>query len=167
MLGCDNDTTANEGVEVEAPPLSITSKLRDLVETAPSEEGKTRMRKMTRIGGMMVQDHFSLSHPSSHVAFAEDEAMIFVDNLEQVTFEKKKDNDFVVAKQSTVASPGIMLLRLVYTILAFLMAGFVFVFCIQIVLFLFLGLAIESGEISFALLKNFHSSTLIFSLIHY
>lgn len=117
-----------------------------LPETAPfAEEGRTRLRKMTVIGDMQVQDHFSLANPSSHVAFAEDEAMVFVDNLEQITLEKQKGNDFVIAKQASVASPGIMLLRVAYTIVAFLTAGFVFVFCIQLVLFLFLGLAIESG----------------------
>ena len=83
--------------------------------------------------------------------------MILVDNLEQTTLEKKKDSNLIVVKQASVASPGIMLLRLAYTLVAFMVAGFVFVFCIQIALFLFLGLAIESGA-------YWHSLTSFFSL---
>ncbi len=149
MMNMFRLTDTSEGMEMQAEPdESVNKGLRDLVETKPiaDSNGGVKMRKMTRIGDMTIQDHFTLSNPSSHVMFADDEAMVFVDNLEQITLEKKKDNGYIVAKQGTIGSPGIMMLRLAYTLIAFLMAGFVFVFCIQIVLFLFLGLAIESGK---------------------
>ena len=105
-----------------------------------------RPRRVNRIGNINVRDHFSLSNPSSTVAFADDEAIVFVDNLEQVTLHKDNEKEYLTAKQATVSSPGLLLTRSFYTVVALLMTGFVFIFCIQIVLFLFLGLAIESGK---------------------
>jgi hypothetical protein len=96
-------------------------------------------------GETKVQDHFSLSNPSSVVRFATTESIILVDNLEQITLEKKAGSDYITAKQATVSSPGLILMRSAYTLMAFLISGFVFVCCTQFVLFLFLGLAIESG----------------------
>ena len=103
-------------------------------------------RRVNRIDNINVKDHFSLSNPSSTVAFADDEAIVFVDNLEQVALHKSKKSGYITAKQATVSSPGLNFIRFLYTLVALLMTGFVFIFCIQIVLFLFLGLAIESGK---------------------
>ncbi len=71
--------------------------------------------------------------------------VIFVDNLEQVVLEKKADNDYVTVSQTSVSSPALIFLRAVGTLVAALMAGFLFVFCVQLILFLFLGLTIQSG----------------------
>ncbi len=98
------------------------------------------------VGKMKVRDHFSLSNPTSAVTFAENESLLFVDNLEQVVLEKKAGDDYITAKQATVSSPGLILLRSIYTLVATLVSGLLFVFCVQLVLFLFLGVAIESGE---------------------
>ena len=137
---------AEEGVEVSAEDsTAIDPGLRSFV----SDNGgtKTSPRKISHIGNMKVQDHFSLSNPSSSVNFGEDEALIFFHNNSQTTLEKKRGSDVIIAKQADLGSAGLIFTRFVYTLVAFLMAGFVFIFCIQIVLFLFLGLAIESGEL--------------------
>ncbi len=104
------------------------------------------LRFSSTLGGMPVKDHFSLSNPTSTITFADDEALVLVDNMEQVAIEKKAGTNYFVAKQATVSSPGLVFSRFAYSLVAVLMAGFVFIFCIQIVLFLFLGLAIESGK---------------------
>ena len=134
--------------------ISSSVKTSESTETrnieTPSRSNLTRRdhgyKNVTQLGNMCVKDHFSLTNPSSTVAFADEEVIIFVSDLEQLTIEKKKENDYITAKQATVASPGLIFTRILKALVAFLMAGLVFVCCIQIVLFLFLGLAIESGK---------------------
>jgi hypothetical protein len=142
----DNDNThADTGAE-----LGVGSQLRGLFNRkggkSESGEGNPEPVQINRIGGIMVKDHFSLTNPSSIVSFADDEQIVFVDNLEQVVLEKRADQDYFTAKQATVSSPGLVFTRFAYTLVAILMSGILFVFCIQIILFLFLGLAIESGR---------------------
>lgn len=144
----------DDGVEVSATSVketTIDDGLRTLVidssssKDAALEQGIMKRREAKQIGHLTVKDHFSLHNPSSTVTFSGDETLVFVDNFEQVTLNKNKDSNVIVAKQAAVSSPGLLFTRFAYTVVAFLMAGLVFVFCIQIVLFLFLGLAIESG----------------------
>ncbi len=115
----------------------------------PSPEAETSVTHYNSLGDFTVKDHFSLSNPTSAVRFVDDETLIFTDNVEQVTLEKKKGENFITAKQATVSSPGLMGLRLAYTLVTVFMTGLLFVFCVQLVLFLFLGLAIESGKLKF------------------
>lgn len=133
-------------VSTSEPPSSPVE------EAAPIEEGdegsSSNPKQYTSLGTLTVKDHFSLSNPSSLVRFVDEETLIFTDNTEQVTLEKKKGEDFITAKQATVSSPGMMALRLAYTLITVFMTGILLVFCIQLVLFLFLGLAIESGMTS-------------------
>jgi hypothetical protein len=120
-----------------------------VVGVAVELRGIQRMRKskhLTQIGNMKVKEHFSLTHPSSTVTFAEDQMLVFVDNLEQVVLEKKSGTDYLTAKQATFTTPGLFLTRVAYTMVALLMTGFLFVFCIQILLFLFLGLLRDGGK---------------------
>lgn len=153
----------SEGVEAEEV-VSLGSALRRLMtreEPKPMKEEEQpkvdpeynairtvdgNVRFSSTIGGFTVKDHFSLSNPTSTVTFADDEALVLVDNMEQVAIEKKAGTNYFVAKQATVSSPGLIFTRFAYSLIAVLMAGIVFIFCIQIVLFLFLGLAIESGK---------------------
>lgn len=51
-----------------------------------------RPRRVNRVGGINVKDHFSLSNPSSTVAFADNETLVFVDNFEQVSLQKEKNS---------------------------------------------------------------------------
>lgn len=137
---------AGDNTEIQMEASDNTEVSEDIKSPASIERAVKHRRVSTRMGNTAVRDHFSLSNPSSNVAFAEDEAILFVDNLEQVVLEKKTGDDHITAKQATVSSPGLVFLRSVYTLVATLMSGLLFVFCIQLVLFLFLGVAIESGE---------------------
>lgn len=108
--------------------------------------GVTKFGSVTKFGNVVFNDHPSLSNPSSHVTFREEEAVVFVQNFEQISLEKKKNEHFFTVKQTSLASPGILMLRAAYTLVSFLMAGFLFIFSLNIVLFLFMGLVIESGK---------------------
>ena len=141
-----NTVLVDDAADSQITTLSAIEPAAIEMKTASSLERAVKHRKLTRLGKMTMRDHFSLSNPSSTVAFAEDESILLVDNLEQVVLEKKKDEDHITAKQATVSSAGLMLLRSVYTLVATLVSGLLFIFCIQLVLFLFLGLAIESGK---------------------
>lgn len=63
--------------------------------------------------------------------------------MEQLVLEKRGDE--ILARRMQEDFPGLVFAHGLYTTIAILMAGFMFVFCIQLLLFLFLGLAIDSG----------------------
>jgi len=91
------------------------------------------------------QDHFSLAYPSSYLKFRDREIRIYSTPFSQTIFEKKLNSSMVQVKEVADTSIGLFFLRAWYTLISLLMSGFLFVFCIQLLLFLFLGLAIESG----------------------
>jgi hypothetical protein len=97
-----------------------------------------------KLGNLNVNDHFTLSNPSSTITFKDQQNIIFQVGQSQIVLEKGLD-DVVTAKEIVEESPGYFLLRAAYTVIAFLLSGFLFVFCVQLMLFLFLGLAIKSG----------------------
>ena len=129
-----------------------------LIDTTLDADSGVHRRKnygsIVRLGNVDIRDHPSLTNPSSHVIFGEDETIVIVDNFEQFTLEKKKNDSFLTAKQASLASPGILILRSAYTLIAFVLAGFILAFCLNIVLFLFLGLAIQSGKQLILFAKN-------------
>lgn len=93
--------------------------------------------------GLKVRDHFSLHAPVSAVKFDQAQTYIFATQMDQLVLEKRGDE--ILARRIQEDSPGYVFARGSYSIIAFLMAGFLFVFCIQLLLFLILGLAIEYG----------------------
>ena len=96
------------------------------------------------IGSYQVKDHFSLNAPSSSVKFKDVECHIFSDGTDQLILEK--DQDTITAKKVSDATPGLFFIRLFYSLVASLMAGFLLIFSIQVVLFLFLGVLKSSGN---------------------
>ena len=96
------------------------------------------------IGHYQIKDHFSLSNPSSTVKFKDVECHIFSDGTEQLILEK--DEDTITAKKVSEATPGLFFIRLFYSIVSSFMAGFLFIFSIQVILFLFLGVLQSSGN---------------------
>ena len=92
-----------------------------------------------------VQEHFTLSNPASTINLGEKEAIVIVENLEQITLERIGNQ--IVAKQTSLGSPGLFLMRCAYTFVAIFLSVIIFASCIQISLYLFLGVAIESGEV--------------------
>ena len=137
-------------VKVDEELRSFTSGVIDDEEVkvcAPKKDEKSlSRRRLTRFGNMNLDDHFTLSTPSSTVTFENDQAAVLVENLSQIVLEKKGNDDYITVSQTTVSSPGLILIRMICTLVATLMTGFLFVFCVQLILFLFLGLTIQSGE---------------------
>jgi len=101
--------------------------------------------RSSRLGDLEMRDHFTLSNPSSSLVFRNNDTQVFTLGTQQIVLEREVGSDVITAKQIDEGTPGLALIRGAYTLVAALMAGFLFVFCIQLILFLFLGLAIESG----------------------
>ena len=93
----------------------------------------------------IVREHFTLSNPASTISIGDKEAIVIVENLEQITLERSGDQ--VHVKQASLGSPGLLLMRCTYTFVAIFMSVIIFALSIQISLFLVLGVAIESGEL--------------------
>ncbi len=96
-------------------------------------------------GNLRIKDDATLNNPSSALKIQGKETHIFTSEQKQIVIEHPVGSDTAVAKQFDETTPGLLLLRGAYTLMAVLMGGFLFVFCVQLILFLFLGLAIESG----------------------
>ncbi len=100
---------------------------------------------ITRLEGFSISDDTTLQNPSSGVVLRGKHTHIFSTGLKQLVLEHEKNSDVIKAKQFDEITPGLLLLRGAYTLMAMLMSGFLFVFSVQLILFLFLGLAIKSG----------------------
>ncbi len=111
-------------------------------DSAPPAPPVTR-RAM--LGNLRISDDATLNNPSSSVMIKGHETHIFTTEQKQIVIQHPQGTDTAIAKQFDETTPGLMLLRGAYTLIATLMGGFLFVFCVQLILFLFLGLAIESG----------------------
>jgi hypothetical protein len=108
-------------------------------------EVEDKKKSKTGLRNLPFSDHFTLSNPSSTLKLKNNESKVFILGNSQIVLEEENDGDRVLAKQIEVGSAGLFLIRAAYSLIAFLMSGFLFVFCVQLILFLFLGLAIESG----------------------
>lgn len=93
-----------------------------------------------------VVDDATLDVPSSFLRANR----VFKINRKQLVIERhsnKEGNDDFLAKEINTGSAGLLLLRGIYTAVAFLMSGFMFNFCVQVFLYLFLGLVTELGGV--------------------
>ena len=99
-------------------------------------------------------DHFTLLIPSSTIRYRDGRAaarVLEADDAQFVleeTYDKKKDQYSVSIRRIHDTSEGVRVLRTSYLIVTAFWTGFLFVFCLQILLFLFLDLAIQSGATS-------------------
>ena len=108
-------------------------------EDAPQDE-EAKKEKIT----LDMEDHFTLPHPASYIKFQNKDLQIFSLETSQIVIEKKGDE--IIGRKTKEGSIGLLLLRGFYALMAFLLSGFIFIFCIQILLFLFIGLITESGS---------------------
>ena len=96
-------------------------------------------------GSYAVKDHFSLKNPSSSLQFGENENVVFTVGQSQIVLERNLENNNVIAKEIELEAPGLFVLRGFYTLIAFLFAGFMLIFFIQVILSLVLSLAVDAG----------------------
>ena len=108
-------------------------------------ENVTILRNSTTLGSYVVRDHFSLENPSSTLQFGGNENVIFTVGQSQIVLERNLENNTITAKQIVLETPGLYFLRGFYTLIAFLFAGFMFIFFIQVILSLVLSLAVDAG----------------------
>jgi hypothetical protein len=99
-------------------------------------------------------DHFTLLIPSSTIRYRDGRAAARVLEANDAqfvleeTYHKKKDHHTVSIRRIHDTSEGVRFLRTSYLIVTAFWTGFLFVFCLQILLFLFLDLAIQAGATS-------------------
>jgi lipase ATG15 len=140
-----NAEEAVDGLSPERVPKSSTDS--EAEEEAISHQWK-------------FQDHYSLGlTPSSHVTFrgrkvhvceTHDEQFL----LEEVATEEARQNDHdgatttILVRRFASTSFGQSALRVTYTLVAMLVTGFLFVFCLQMVIFVVMNLPVESGATS-------------------
>ena len=112
-----------------------------------------------------IEDHFTLPGASNLVRFRNrrNAARVYEANGVQMVLEETYDRSTrkstIIAKRLTDDTFGTSFLRLLYTIVVSLFTGFFFVFCLQVLLFLVLDLAVESGAT--ALNSTLHVGTVI------
>lgn len=99
-------------------------------------------------------DHFTLPLPSSVVRYREKHsaALIVEGNTSQFILEETLDSNSkqrrIEIRRLVNTSEGVRVLRLMYGLVTVFWTGFLFVLCLHVLLFLFLDLAIESGNTS-------------------
>lgn len=98
-----------------------------------------------------IKDHFTLNSASNLVRFRSklNAARVFDEGGYQTVMEEVYDpntnTSTISVKRHQDLNAGVSILRISYTIVCALWTGFFFVFCLQVLLFLVLDLAIESG----------------------
>lgn len=98
-----------------------------------------------------LDDHFTLPIASNLVRFRnkKNAARVYQDKGVQMVMEETYDEDqkksVITVRRLSDETSGVQFLRLIYSIVCALFTGFLFVFCLQVLLFLVLDLAVESG----------------------
>ena len=118
-----------------------------LAEVKPEDDDVEVQLHVTKL----FHDHFTLAAPSSTVRFRSknDAARVFENKTTQFVLEETYDpathKHEINVKRMKTTTKTLQLLRATYTIVCIMWTGFFFVFCLQVLLFLVLDLAIESG----------------------
>lgn len=108
-------------------------------------------------------DHFSLEAPSDAVRFRTFAVRVFSNGTQQFQLVESSDKT-LKAKVTSDGSSGLSILRGWYTLVAILMMGFLLIFCLQVLLFLFVSLVMEGGFTSNQSLNWFHLIGTILSI---
>ena len=107
-----------------------------------------RFDRPKRTEKQVFVDHFSLDNPTSQLKFYQKENTVLNVGQTQIVLEHENDTNLVITRQIVQDSPGLFIIRGAYVLVAFLMSAFLFVFCTQLILSLFLGLLRQSGMAS-------------------
>eukprot|EP00522_Entomoneis_paludosa_P011926 CAMPEP_0172439516 /NCGR_PEP_ID=MMETSP1065-20121228/474_1 /TAXON_ID=265537 /ORGANISM="Amphiprora paludosa, Strain CCMP125" /LENGTH=969 /DNA_ID=CAMNT_0013188207 /DNA_START=79 /DNA_END=2988 /DNA_ORIENTATION=- len=101
-------------------------------------------------------DHFSLEAPSDEIQFRSHAVRVFSSGTQQFQVIEEEEKDDIEgskssgktklkARVSSDGSSGLSTLRAAYTLVAVLMMGFLLIFALQVLLFLFVSLVTEGG----------------------
>ena len=131
----------------------------------------TKLTKPTEPTVSTFKDHFTLPVPSSVVRYrnANGAARVIEGSEFQFVLEESYNKDSekmeVTIRRIQETHEGLRLLRVSYTIVTAFWAGFLFIFGMQILLFLFLDLAIQLGVTDRQEAKGFAAAGAIFGII--
>lgn len=115
---------------------------------AGGNEGNTPPEAATgAAGGSGYKSHFTLRIPTSTVHFRGSVLHVIDTDQDQIVVQRRGDEESVVRRASP-ATHGQRFLRAGYTLVTVLFLGFLFVFCLQVLLFLFVALPVNSGHTS-------------------
>eukprot|EP00978_Attheya_sp_CCMP212_P022314 scaffold66388_cov52-Attheya_sp.AAC.5 len=148
------------GPEIEVAPSVTQDEETGVMESVPfadEPEEKAAEGENNDSSRLKFKDHISLVERASDVRFRNAHVRVYQHRNIQFQIEhgskKKRDEDeddseditMKIVKDGTV---GLLVLRAAYTLVGFLFVGFLFIFCMQVLLFLFLNMAVESGATS-------------------
>jgi len=104
-----------------------------------------------RVGALSIEDHFSVPKSTSAHRCNGKETLVFPHSTQgAIVLERDNVNPSkpLTVKYYNDGTAGFYIIRAFYTLLASLVAVLVFLFSIQVILFLWIGLAIDSGYTS-------------------
>lgn len=108
------------------------------------------------------EDHFSLECPSDQIRFRTNAVRVYSSGTQQ--FQVIENKDSFKAKVTSDGSSGLTALRAWYGLVTVLMMGFLLIFCLQVLLFLFVSLVMEGGLSSNQRLNIFHLFGVLLSI---
>mmetsp|Transcript_10578 Transcript_10578/g.16288 ORF Transcript_10578/g.16288 Transcript_10578/m.16288 type:complete len:977 (+) Transcript_10578:110-3040(+) len=118
-------------------------------ENLKESERNAEERKHSAYGPIDFIDHHSLKSTSSSLFFKRNLIQVYNQRNSQFVIQAKHDDENgrtgITAKVGKDGSVGLMAMRMAYTLVAALMTGFLLIFCLQVLLFLFLQLSAHMG----------------------
>ncbi|CAJ1969774.1 unnamed protein product [Cylindrotheca closterium] len=114
---------------------------------------------------LSFEDHFSLETPSDNVRLRNNSVRVYSSGTQQFQIISTKNE--LKAKVTSDGSSGLSMLRGWYTLIAVLMMGFLLIFCLQVLLFLFVSLVMEGGLSSNQKLNVFHLVGAVLSIPYF
>ena len=108
----------------------------------------------SNIAHVDYESHFTLRIPTSTVHFRGSILRVIDTDQDQIILQQRTDGDDggeqekVLVKRLSPGTYAQRFLRVGYTLITILFLGFLFVFCFQVLLFLFIALPVDSGYTS-------------------
>ena len=126
----------------------------------PRHHGKTNITKQHPVYRSTTRylDHFSLDAPSDQILFRQSAVRVYGSGTQQfqlVETTEQEGTHQLKAQITSDGSSGLTLLRAMYTLVSILMLGFLLIFCLQVLLFLFVSLVMQGGFTSTQNLNSF------------
>jgi len=146
----DDDSTGDSSPK----PDEDRPVLRGSWDDPGGEDDKPETTTTSHRHALQFEDHYSLGlTPSASVVFRGRRIQVYESHEEQFLLEEQPQSSkadgaattTLKVRRISTTSFGQTILRVSYTIIAVLFAGFLFVFCFQIVLFVLMNLPVHSG----------------------
>jgi len=111
------------------------------------------------------ESHFTLRIPTSTVHFRGSKLRVIDTDQDQIILQETTHNNInkVVVKRLSPTSYSNRFLRIGYTLITILLLGFLFVFSLQVLLFLFIALPVDGGYTSIGSLDTVGIVSTLFS----